>query len=166
MPSNVPIIDLMLGIPSPDPKPNYDFMRPLLRDKESLEAFEFPVEYMFKDVPKAGSRDDYIRYTLDEMDKYGIERALIGVDLDDKTSQQALRSHPDRFIASCSVDPNQGVEALRHIQRLHGEGLTLVVVTHDPNVARRAERVLVMVDGRIARRIAPSEVGAGLGSAP
>ena len=121
MPRDVKIIDLMLGIPSPDPRPNYDFMRPLLRDKESLEAFEFPVEYMFKDVPKTGSRGDYIQYTLEEMDKYGIERALIGVDLDDKTSQQALRSHSDRFIASCSVDPNQGVEALRHIERLHGE---------------------------------------------
>jgi len=44
----------------------------------SGESFEFPVEYMFKDVPKAGTRDDYIRYALDEMDTYGIERALIG----------------------------------------------------------------------------------------
>ena len=41
----------MLGIPSEDAKRSYDFMRPLFRDKQSLESFEFPVEYMFKDVP-------------------------------------------------------------------------------------------------------------------
>jgi predicted TIM-barrel fold metal-dependent hydrolase len=121
MPKDIGIIDLMLGIPSPDPKPAYDFMRPLFRDAESLRSFEFPVEYMFKDVPKTGRREDYIKYTLEEMDKYGIERALIGVASGDETSAQALRRHPDRFLPSCGVDPNQGVEALRHIQRMHEE---------------------------------------------
>jgi len=70
MPPGIAIIDLMLGIPSQDPKPSYGFMRPLFRDRESLESFDFPVEYMFKDVPKTGRRDDYVQYTLDEMDKY------------------------------------------------------------------------------------------------
>jgi predicted TIM-barrel fold metal-dependent hydrolase len=121
MPKDIGIIDLMLGIPSPDPKPAYDFMRPLFRDAESLRSFEFPVEYMFKDVPKTGRREDYIKYTLEEMDKYGIERALIGVSSGDATSAQALRRHPDRFLPSCGVDPNQGVDALRHIQRMHEE---------------------------------------------
>ena len=90
MPTDVKLIDLMLGIPSADAKPRYDFMRPLLRDAESLQSFDFPVEYMFKDVPKAGTHDDYIRYALEEMDAHGIERALIGVGLEDKTGQQAL----------------------------------------------------------------------------
>ena len=121
MPTDVKIIDLMLGIPSADAKPSYDFMRPLLRDEESLKSFEFPVEYMFKDVPKASTRDDYIRYALDEMDAHGIERALIGVGLEDKTGQQALKQHPDRFLPSCGVDPNRGVNALRHIERMHDE---------------------------------------------
>jgi predicted TIM-barrel fold metal-dependent hydrolase len=121
MPQGVGIIDLMLGIPGPDPKPGYEFMRPLFRDRESLESFEFPVEYIFKDVPKSGSRDDYIRYTLEQMDRFGIERALIGVSADDATSREALRRHPDRFFGSCGVDPNRGVDALRHIQRMHDE---------------------------------------------
>jgi ABC-type lipoprotein export system ATPase subunit len=33
-------------------------------------------------------------------------------------------------------------------------------VTHDPNVARRADRVIVMVDGKVARRMSGSEVPA------
>ena len=96
MPSGIPIIDLMLGIPSADPKPSYGFMRPLFRDRESLESFDFPVEYIFKDVPKTGRRDDYIKYTLEEMDKYGIERGLIGVSESDVL---AIVDSTNRYVA-------------------------------------------------------------------
>jgi predicted TIM-barrel fold metal-dependent hydrolase len=119
MPRDIPIIDLMLGIPSDDAKRSYDFMRPLFRDAESLKSFEFPVEYMFKDVPTFSSLGDRIKFTLQEMDKYNIERALIGVSLTDEVSQRALREHPDRFIASCGTEPNRGMEDIRDIVRLH-----------------------------------------------
>ena len=118
---DIPVIDLMLGIPSEDAKRSYDFMRPLFRDKQSLESFDFPVEYMFKDVPTFSSLGDRIKYTLEEMDKYNIERALIGVSLTDEVSQRALREHPDRFIASCGTEPNDGMEDVRNIVRLHEE---------------------------------------------
>jgi ABC-type lipoprotein export system ATPase subunit len=32
---------------------------------------------------------------------------------------------------------------------LHQRGLTLIVVTHDMDVARRAERIITLGDGRI-----------------
>jgi hypothetical protein len=119
MPTDVPIIDLMLSIPSEQAKRSYDFMRPLFRDAESLKSFDFPVEYMFKDVPKFSNLGDRIKFTLQEMDEHGIERALIGVSFEDEVAQQAIREHPDRFIASANADPNDGVEGLRSIVRLH-----------------------------------------------
>jgi predicted TIM-barrel fold metal-dependent hydrolase len=119
MPTDIPIIDLMLGIPSEEAKRSYDFMRPLFRDKESLASFDFPVEYMFKDVPTFSSLGDRIKFTLEEMDKYNIERALIGVSLSDEVSHQALREHSDRFLASCGTDPNRGMDDIRDIVRLH-----------------------------------------------
>jgi len=64
-----------------------------------------------------------------------------------------------------NLDSASGRQVLDLLARLHAEGLTLVVVTHDPGVARRAQRVLVMTDGRIARRLRPEELGAGLGAA-
>jgi len=121
MPRGIGIIDLMLGIPKPGAKRNYDFMRPLFRDKQSLEQFDFPVEYMFKDVPTFSSLGDRIKYTLEEMDKYNVERAMIGVSLTDEVSQQAVRQHHDRFIPSGSTEPNNGMEDIRNIVRLHEE---------------------------------------------
>jgi hypothetical protein len=55
------------------------------------------------------------------MDKYNVERAMIGVSLTDEVSQQAVRQHPDRFIPSGSTEPNGGMEDIRNIVRLHEE---------------------------------------------
>ena len=121
MPTDIPIIDLMLGLPSEEAKRTYDFMRPLFKDKPSLESFDFPVEYMFKDVPTFSKLGDRITYTLEQMDAFNIERALIGISLTDEAAKTALRQHPDRFIASCGTEPNDGMEDIRNIVRLHEE---------------------------------------------
>ena len=42
MPKDVGIVDTMIGIPSPNQPATYDFMRPLFRDKQSLDQFDFP----------------------------------------------------------------------------------------------------------------------------
>ena len=65
-----------------------------------------------------------------------------------------------------NLDSRSGRQVLELLGRLHAEGLTLVVVTHDPNVARHAARVLVMVDGRIDRRVAASELATSLAGSP
>ena len=132
MPTDVPIIDLMLGIPSEEAKRSYDFMRPLFRDAESLKRFDFPVEYMFKDVPTFSNLGDRIKYTLEQMDQHNVERALIGVSLTDDVAQRALRDHPDRFLASCGTDPNRGMEDLRDIVRMH-ESYDLKAVSAFPS---------------------------------
>jgi putative ABC transport system ATP-binding protein len=41
---------------------------------------------------------------------------------------------------------------------MNEEGLTLIVVTHDPAVAHRADRILLLRDGRIVRRVPASRV--------
>jgi uncharacterized protein len=118
MPTDIGVIDLMIGFPQADRRNNYDFMRANLRDRESLEEFEFPAQYMFKDVPKVEATSDRVRALLDLMDKYGIERAMIGVasrgdESRSDDSRRALRDHPDRFFGCIDVDPNRGMEAVR-----------------------------------------------------
>lgn len=57
-----------------------------------------------------------------------------------------------------NLDSRSGAQVLDLLGQLHQEGRTLIVVTHDPGVARRADRVLVLRDGEIARQVAGSEV--------
>jgi putative ABC transport system ATP-binding protein len=57
-----------------------------------------------------------------------------------------------------NLDTVSGRQVLDHLEKLNDEGLTLIVVTHDPNVARRADRVVVLADGRVVLRVPGAEV--------
>ena len=116
MPKDQPIIDTMIGFPMGSKKEVYSFITQQLKDTESKEKFSFPVEYMFKDVPdESHEGEDPIKVTLDQMDKYNIAIGMIGVD--GAQGQKAITNHPDRFVASLSVDPNRGVDALRDMTK-------------------------------------------------
>jgi putative ABC transport system ATP-binding protein len=58
-----------------------------------------------------------------------------------------------------NLDSTSGKAVLDLLESMNREGLTLIVVTHDPKVARRADRILLLVDGRIERRVATGEMG-------
>jgi len=49
-----------------------------------------------------------------------------------------------------NLDRASGREVVEILERLNREGLTLVVVTHDPEIGGRAPRRIRMVDGEIA----------------
>jgi putative ABC transport system ATP-binding protein len=51
-----------------------------------------------------------------------------------------------------NLDSASGRHVLEILERMNASGLTLIVVTHDPAVARRARRVLVLQDGRVVHR--------------
>ena len=58
-----------------------------------------------------------------------------------------------------NLDTRSGRQVLDLLAALNADGLTLVVVTHDPDVARRADRVVTLVDGRIAGRVSGADLG-------
>jgi putative ABC transport system ATP-binding protein len=49
-----------------------------------------------------------------------------------------------------NLDRASGFEVIELIERMNREGLTLVVVTHDPEIGQRARHILRIVDGRIS----------------
>ena len=57
-----------------------------------------------------------------------------------------------------NLDRAAGDQVLDHLKGMNEQGLTLIVVTHDPEVARRASRVILLEDGKIARRMAGEEL--------
>jgi hypothetical protein len=118
-PSDVGIIDTMIGFPARDMRTQYAFITEQTHDRESREEFEFPVEYMFKDVPDKtlDKEADPLAITLGEMDRWGIDKGVVGVH--GRLGERAVRDHPDRFIPQLSVDPNRGMEAVRAIANAH-----------------------------------------------
>jgi macrolide transport system ATP-binding/permease protein len=40
---------------------------------------------------------------------------------------------------------------MRIFKQLHEQGMTIVVVTHDMSVAKRAERIITLSDGKIVK---------------
>ncbi len=121
MPTDIGIIDTMIGFPHRDMRETYRFITNQTKDQQSKEQFEFPVEYMFKDVPEKKLRDadDPVAATLAEMDRWGVEKGMIGVGRGEDVGARALKEHPDRFIASASFDPNEGMDGIRAIVRAY-----------------------------------------------
>ena len=79
IPRGLKAIDLMMNIPDQDTSSWYEFIKPLLLDEESRKVFKMPAQYMFKDIPETGGHEDYIAYTIEQLDRHNIEKAMIGV---------------------------------------------------------------------------------------
>jgi putative ABC transport system ATP-binding protein len=70
---------------------------------------------------------------------------------------RALINNPRIILAdepTGNLDSSSGEEVIRIFRQLHAGGVTLVVVTHDMDVALQADRIIQMKDGRIASDVA------------
>ena len=88
MPTEIGIVDLMIGFPSPKAREHYHFMRPLFHDEESRNM-EFPAQYMFKEVPHLPEDVDHIAATLELMDRYG-RVTPTGIRIDERFTHMQL----------------------------------------------------------------------------
>jgi putative ABC transport system ATP-binding protein len=52
-----------------------------------------------------------------------------------------------------NLDAHTGQDILRLLKRLHTQGQTIILITHDAQVASQAERIVIMRDGRIVDEI-------------
>jgi putative ABC transport system ATP-binding protein len=65
---------------------------------------------------------------------------------------RALANHPSILLAdepTGNLDSQSGEEIIRIFERLHELGHTILVVTHNPEIAGRTQRTIFLRDGRI-----------------
>ncbi len=100
---------------------------------------------------------------LEALDKVGLrERAhhlpsqLSGGEQQRVCVARALINHPELILAdepTGNLDEANENIVLDLFSQLHEEGTTLIVVTHDPEVADCAQRTIVLEHGRVAREV-------------
>lgn len=65
---------------------------------------------------------------------------------------RALVNQPSLLLAdepTGALDSKTSIEVMELFEELHTQGLTVVMVTHDPIVAGRAKRVVLLTDGKV-----------------
>jgi putative ABC transport system ATP-binding protein len=66
---------------------------------------------------------------------------------------RALVNEPSILLAdepTGNLDTRSGQEIMEVLDRLHSRGATIVMVTHEVDIAQHAERVIYLLDGKIA----------------
>lgn len=73
---------------------------------------------------------------------------------------RALVNNPSIVLAdepTGNLDSRSGIEVMATIQELHSQGITVVLVTHDDYVARHADRIVNIFDGRVRDEVTVTE---------
>ena len=111
---------------------------------------------------------EWRKRALSLLERLGIlERAshrpaeLSGGEMQRAAMARALVNEPDLLLAdepTGNLDSRTGEQVLDLLSELGGQGMTVVLVTHDTDVTRRSERVIELKDGRLVReqRMSPS----------
>ena len=128
----------------------------LLSRTSALENVELPMLYAGVDT---GQRDERALAALAAVGLAGREQnhpnQLSGGQQQRVAVARALVNNPALILAdepTGNLDSRTSVEVMEIFQRLNRErGITLVLVTHEPDIAEYAKRVIVFKDGRIKK---------------
>ncbi len=105
-------------MPSRNRKEVYKFLAPHLRDES--QDYKMPAQYMFKDVPADLDESvDPVAVLMDNLDRHGVETAMLGFNPDNPDCVRALTDHGDRIIACLEFDPNDTMGAIRKVKQIH-----------------------------------------------
>ena len=118
-----------------------------------LENVEVPLFYSAKSIASREARCIELLKAV-RMDHRLRHRPpqLSGGELQRVAFARALVNNPVLILAdepTGNLDQKTGIEVLDLLSELHREGRTIVMITHDPQVAERAERTIRLVDGQI-----------------
>jgi len=107
---------------------------------------------------------------LDILKKVGLEKRaghkpseLSGGEQQRVAIARALVNEPSLILAdepTGNMDRKTGAEILSLFEQLNKEGHGIIVITHDPEIAKRANEIIVLQDGQIVGKI-DSEEGGG-----
>ena len=130
----------------------------LLPRTSALENVEMPLLY-----DRSGRKIDTRRVAEAALARVGLAGRLDHQSSELSGGQQqrvaiarALVTSPALLLAdepTGNLDSRTSLEVMALFQELHAQGMTILLVTHEPEVARYAERIVEVRDGRIRRDV-------------
>lgn len=125
----------------------------LIQKLSILNNVELPLIY------KRYSKEERKKIALEALEKVGLKgmenrfpQQLSGGQQQRVSIARALAGNPSVILAdepTGALDSRTGVEVLALIKKLHQEGNTIILVTHDNQIAEQAKRVVRIQDGKI-----------------
>lgn len=133
----------------------------LLPRTSAIENVEIPLVYSNADNPEQRAKAALEQVGLGDRLKHSPEE-LSGGQQQRVAIARALVTDPELILAdepTGNLDKASGEELMDLFQKLNDDGRTIVVITHDENLAKRAKRVVRIDDGRLSelRDVTPSE---------
>jgi putative ABC transport system ATP-binding protein len=125
----------------------------LLARKTALENVQLPLMYagVSRIAQQDRARELLTRVGLqDRLHHYSNQ--LSGGEQQRVAIARALANSPALLLAdepTGNLDSQSGKDILGLFEQLHGQGQTIVMITHDPLIAQQAERRITLSDGRI-----------------
>jgi predicted TIM-barrel fold metal-dependent hydrolase len=117
-PRDIPVVDLMLELPSGGAGMGMKQARALTRDSATEAFSHHPAQYLFKDAPERMGQAGDPAQVVAMMDAFGVACAQIAVNPRKPEPALALfEAHPGRFFGEVGVDPNAGMDGVRALER-------------------------------------------------
>ena len=124
----------------------------LIPELTAIENVELPLIY-------AGVRHNRREIAMEALRRVGLEERARHKPTEMSGGQQqrvaiarAITTKPPIILAdepTGNLDSKNGDQVINILRGLHSEGSTVVLITHDNSIARRADRIIRLLDGKI-----------------
>lgn len=129
----------------------------LIPSLTAVENVELPLVY------RGMKKEERNKLALEALDRVGLSHRLDHLPKQMSGGQQqrvaiarAVAARPPVILAdepTGNLDSHSGIEVMKILHELHEEGRTVILITHDNDIAKEAQRVIRIQDGQIVSDI-------------